>query len=160
MISNSEAEQAAKQIVDSLVDAWNVHDAHAFAAIFAQSADFTNVFGMEARGREAIEQFHRPMFQTMFRDSRLVATDTRIRLIRPDVAALDVRWAMTGARDPDGNEWPDRRGLINMVVTCEQGVWSIETMHNMELAAEEMAEAQKKLQGEEHQPDTVADRRK
>lgn len=146
MQPDPDTQHVAKQIVEPLVSAWNIHDAHAFAAIFAQDSDFTNVFGMEARGREAIEQFHRPIFETIFNTSHLTAISTRVRFIRPDVAAIDVRWEMTGARDPLGHEWPRRRGLINMVATREQDSWSIQAMHNMDLAAEEMAEAQKKLQ--------------
>lgn len=90
--------QAAQQIVDAFVAAWNSHDASAFSAIFAQDADFTNVFGMKATGRSSIEQFHRPIFETMFKDSQLKAAKTQIRPIRSDVAALDIHWSMTGAR--------------------------------------------------------------
>lgn len=146
MTVNTQAEGSVRHLVDSFVDAWNIHDARAFARVFADGADFTNVFAMHARGRETIEEFHRPIFQTMFKDSRLVATETSVRFIRPDVAAVDVRWEMTGARDPMGNEWPLRRGLINLIVTLEGESWSIAVMHNMDLPAEEMAQAQEKIQ--------------
>jgi uncharacterized protein (TIGR02246 family) len=145
-MSSETAEQAIGLLVRSLVDAWNVHDARAFAQAFAPDADFTNVFGMHASGRDAIEQFHAPIFQTMFKDSRLEAMETRIRLIRPDIAAVDVRWSMTGARDPMGKAWPERRGLINMLVTRGDSGWSIAVMHNMDLPSPEMAEAQQKVQ--------------
>ncbi len=145
-MSSESAEQTVGRLVRSLVDAWNVHDARAFAEAFAVDADFTNVFGMHASGRDAIERFHAPIFQTMFKDSRLEATETRIRLIRPDIAAVDVRWSMTGARDPMGKEWPERRGLINLLVTRDGGGWSIAVMHNMDLPSAEMAEALQKVQ--------------
>lgn len=137
---------AVENVVDALVAAWNVHDPGRFAAAFHQDADFTNVFGMRAKGRDAIERFHAPIFETMFRDSQLATTDIQVRLLRPDVAAVDVRWEMTGARDPQGKEWPLRRGLINLVVTCENGDWAIAVMHNMDLPPEELAEAQEELQ--------------
>jgi uncharacterized protein (TIGR02246 family) len=146
MSVHAEPENAVRQLVESFVDAWNVHGARAFARVFADDADFTNVFGMHARGRETIEQFHRPIFQTIFKDSRLAAIETTVRFIRPDVAAVDVRWEMTGARDPMGKEWPLRRGLINLTVVRESESWSIVVMHNMDLPAEEMAQAQAKIQ--------------
>lgn len=139
-------EPAVQAVVESLVEAWNRHDATAFAACFADDADFTNVFGMEAKGRDAIERFHAPVFRTMFRDSCLSATATRVRFLRPDVAAVDARWEMTGARDPRGHEWPLRRGLINLALTHEHGGWSIAVMHNMDLPPEELAEGQAALQ--------------
>lgn len=146
MTNDRQVEHEARKVVASLTAAWNVHDAQAFAANFAQDADFTNVFGMHASGRDAIERFHAPIFETMFKDSRLTATDLRVRPIRADVAAIDMRWEMTGARDPNGNEWPSRRGLINMLVTRNDGDWEIAVMHNMELASDDMAEAQEALQ--------------
>jgi uncharacterized protein (TIGR02246 family) len=146
MSSILESEQAADKIVVAMVRAWNSHDAHAFAAIFARDADFTNVFGMVAQGREAIEGFHAPIFETMFKESRLTATQTQVRPIRPDVAAADVHWEMSGARGPSGDRWPSRCGLMNLVVTREEGIWSIAVMHNMELPANGMADAQAQLQ--------------
>ena len=132
-IENPVDQQAIEQVVRRFEQAWNDHDARAFASVFAEDADFTNVFGMEAHGRTAIEQFHAPMFSTMFKNSRFTPTATRVRFIRPDVAAVDVRWVMSGATDPNGLPWPDRKGLINVVMTRENGEWAILVMHNMDL---------------------------
>jgi uncharacterized protein (TIGR02246 family) len=151
MSSTLEPEQATDKIVAAMVGAWNSHDAHAFAAIFSPDADFTNVFGMVAQGRAEIEGFHRPIFETMFKESRLTALQTRTRPIRPDVAAADVHWEMSGARDPSGGQWPSRRGLMNLLLTCEEGLWSIAVMHNMELPMDGTADAQAHLQ-KRHQP--------
>lgn len=130
----------------SLEGAWNRHDARAFAALFAEDAHFVNVFGMPANGRKAIEEFHAPIFATMFRESRLSLGETKVRFLRPDVAAVDARWEMTGARDPQGNPWPKRRGLLSFVATRRDG-WTFDVAHNMELpATDEMAEAQRAVQ--------------
>jgi uncharacterized protein (TIGR02246 family) len=133
MSESRAARQAIEAIASRLVAAWNRHDATAFAALYAEDADFTNVFGMSAHGRGQIEAFHAPIFRTMFRDSQLNATETRIRFIRPDVAAVDIRWEMTGARDPMGKEWPQRHGLLNLIATEAGGQWAITVLHNMDL---------------------------
>jgi hypothetical protein len=56
--------EADKSAIEALVakfnDAWNRHDAHALAALFAEDADFTNVRGEHAGGRKAIEDMHAP----------------------------------------------------------------------------------------------------
>jgi uncharacterized protein (TIGR02246 family) len=146
MSSTSEAALAAHEIVTAMVHAWNAHDAHAFAAIFARDADFTNVFGMGAEGREEVERFHRPIFETMFKDSCLAAIRMRTRPVRSDVAAVDVHWEMSGACDPAGNQWPNRLGLMSLLITREQGCWAIAVMHNMELPPDGMADGQARLQ--------------
>ncbi|MFZ5789317.1 MAG: SgcJ/EcaC family oxidoreductase [Pseudomonadota bacterium] len=145
MVGQEADEQAVRGIVKALVAAWNRHDARAFAVVFAEDADFTNVFGMHAKGRAEIEGFHLPIFKTMFKDSRLEAVETRIRFLRPDVAAADVLWKMTGAHDANGKEWPDRRGLLNFVATAKGGAWSIDVFHNMDLPEAERAQAQAAL---------------
>jgi uncharacterized protein (TIGR02246 family) len=129
-------EDAIRGVVDRFMEAWNRHDAHAFAALFAEDADFTNVMGMGARGRAKIEEFHASSFLSMFKDSHLTYSDLRVRLIRPDVAMVDVWWRMTGATDRQGKPWPNRKGLVNFVAAKEKGQWEILVMHNQELGEE------------------------
>ena len=139
-------QNAANQIAAAFVETWNRHDAKGFSSIFSPDADFTNVFGMKARGRDEVERFHAPLFATMFRDSRLSITDVSSRQIRSDIATVDLHWSMSGARDPQGNAWPDRNGLISLVIATREDEWLIECMHNMELGDAAAAQAQHELQ--------------
>jgi uncharacterized protein (TIGR02246 family) len=127
-------ENGIKQVLASSAEAWNRHDAKAFSMVFAEDADFTNVVGMSAHGRTEIEKFHAPMFATRFKDTHLTITDVKTRFITPDVAAVDARWEMTGAKGPDGQDIPLRKGLLNFVMTRSSGQWLITVMHNMDLA--------------------------
>jgi uncharacterized protein (TIGR02246 family) len=145
MGTESAAARAIDGIVARIVDAWNRHDPSAFAAAFANDAEFINVFGMVQKGRAEIRAAHAPIFKTMFKDSRLSVTETRVRLIRPDVASVDVKWTMTGARDPRGNPWPQREGLLNWIVTDHDGTWLIDVSHNMDLPSPDLAKAQAAL---------------
>jgi|CZKD01.1.fsa_nt_gi uncharacterized protein (TIGR02246 family) len=111
--------QAIAAVIDRFVDAGNRHDAKAFAAVFTEDADFTNWRGEGASGRAKIEEFHAPMFSTIFKNSHQRYMDIKTRFIRPDVAAVDVHWEMTGATDAQGNPRPDRRGLLSFVMAKE-----------------------------------------
>ncbi len=64
-------EHAIREVMDRFMDAWNRHDAKAFAAVFSEDADFTNWRGTGASGRAKIEAFHAPMFATIFSKSHL-----------------------------------------------------------------------------------------
>ena len=145
MTASKTADQAIDNLARALEAAWNRHDAHALAAIFAEDAEFTNVFGMLAEGRAAIEALHAPLFKTMFTDSHLSVGETRVRLIRADVASVDIKWSMTGARDPHGKPWPERVGLLNWIVTRHGGRWLIDVSHNMDLPSPDLAKAQADL---------------
>jgi len=133
--SKETGENAIHAVINRFVDAWNHHDAKAFAAVFSEDADFTNVRGMGASGRAAIEAFHAPVFATIFSKSHLEYTDIKTRYLRSDIAAVDVRWKMTGAMDPQGNPWPEREGLLNFVMAKSDGRWEITVMHNLEISA-------------------------
>ena len=129
-------EHAIRAVMDRFMDAWNHHDAKAFAAVFAEDADFTNVRGIGASGRQKIEDFHAPVFATIFSKSHQEYTDVKTRFIRPDIAAVDVHWKMTGVIDAQGSPRPDRDGLLNFVMAKNAGRWEILVMHNLDLSAQ------------------------
>jgi len=128
-------EQAIHGVMDGFMDAWNRHDAKAWTALFTEDGDFTNVFGVSASGRPDIEQFHANVFATIFKDSHQKYTGIKIRFIRPDVAAVDVHWEMTGSTSPAGSPVPLRQGLLNFTMTKSHDKWQIVVMHNMNLPA-------------------------
>jgi uncharacterized protein (TIGR02246 family) len=139
MAENEAANRAIQEIVHQLKDGWNRHDAAVFAAPFAEDADFTNVFGVVAKGRARVESSHAVIFRTLFRDSRWTESNVNIRFLRPDVANVDIRWIVTGAYDPEGRPVPVRQGLMNLIVTEEHGRWAIAVFHNQDLPAPERA---------------------
>lgn len=99
------------------------------------------MFGLTVHGRAAIEASHEAIFRAMFKDSTLRVGGLRMRFLRPDVAAVDMRWEMTGASDPHGNDWPKRLGLLNAIATAEAGAWSLRVFHNQDLPPpEQMAQ--------------------
>jgi len=132
----SKDETAIHDVVTRFMNAWNQHDVHAFSLVFAETADFTNVKGAGASGRAAIEAFHAPLFQSLFKDSHQTGTVKSLRFIKPDVAAVDVLWEMTGSTDRAGVPIRLRKGLLNFVMTKQGEQWSILVMHNMDLPVE------------------------
>ena len=126
-------EQAITEVLERFTEAWNTHDAKAYAALFAENADFTNVFGQSFHGRETIEAQHAKIFASMFKDSRITSMNSTVRLIDQLFASVDVIWTMSGAVDMKGNSWADRKGLMSLVMKSENEVWSILIMHNMDL---------------------------
>ena len=118
--------------MDRLMDAWNHHDAKAFAGIFSEDADFANRRGTGARGRAKIEEFHAPRLATVCSQSHQEYTETKTRL-RPDVAAVAVRSKMTGAIDAQANPRPQRDGLLSLGNSAGQR--EIAVMHNLDISA-------------------------
>ena len=95
-------ELAVRTLVDGLVAGWNAQDGTAFARQFAADADFTNVMGLHAKGRDVIARGHDEIFATLFKGTTLTATVEQIRFLRPDVAVASVVLAL---RQKDGTPW-------------------------------------------------------
>jgi uncharacterized protein (TIGR02246 family) len=55
---------AIESLISSIVGAANSNNVKASAAVFAEDAEFTNVFGQAAKGRTAVEEFHAPFFRS------------------------------------------------------------------------------------------------
>ncbi len=127
--------EGIRKVLADFIEAWNKHDAKSFSMAFAEDADFTNVRGKSAHVRAEVEKFHAPRFATKFKDTHLKITETKIRFIEPDVAAVDAWWEMAGAKNREGQNIPLRRGLLNFVMTTEDDKWFITVMHNMDLPA-------------------------
>lgn len=135
LTGNAKDEEGIRKVLTDFIEAWNKHDAKAFSMVFAEDADFTNVRGTGAHGRTEVEKFHAPLFATRFKDTNQKMTKNKIRFIKPDVAAVDAWWEMIGAKGPEGQDAPLRKGLLNFVMTKEGDKWFITVMHNMDLPA-------------------------
>lgn len=131
---------ALQKLVTRVSDALNTKDTKMFGSCFTQDGEFTNPVGMQAKGRAQIEAFHAPMFSPTrtphtpsFHQARFTVLGATFRLIRPDVASVDVRWKQEGALDPEGAPWGTRTGLLSWVAVREGDVWRIAVWHNQEL---------------------------
>jgi len=137
---SSETDQSAiEAVIVQFMDAWNQHNAHAFAALFAEDADFTNWRGTHARGRKAVEELHAPLFTgAVFKDSRQTCRLRSVRFLKPDIAIADIDWEMTGAGAAEGITRPPRKGLLDWALVKTNGRWLIAVMHNTDFSARAM----------------------
>ena len=131
---------ALTALVDRFSTAVNAKDAAALAACFTEDGEFTNPVGMTEKGRAAIQAFHAMLFAPVrqpntpsFYYARLKVLSSNLRMVRPDVASVDVRWQQDGAIAPDGSPWGTRTGILSWVAVRDHGAWLVAVWHNMEL---------------------------
>lgn len=130
---SSADEAAIRQVVQQVQDGWNARDGKAFAAPFAPDADYVNVRGERAQGREAIEKGHTAIFTTIYKDSHNVGTVKSIRFLRPDVAIVHAEWNLEFRA---GGETRKGHAMNTMVMTKDGGKWSIAAFHNTPIQAQ------------------------
>ena len=110
-------------------EAWNRHDARAYAALFTDDGDVVNVVGWWWKGRSDIETNLTGAFSVVFRDSTLKITDVQVRFLASDVAVAHVRWSMEGSKTPPGIPEP-REGIQIQVLQKRDSAWRIAAFQN------------------------------
>jgi uncharacterized protein (TIGR02246 family) len=124
---------AAKAVAAGFVDDWNSHDMKSFGELFAENADFVNVIGLWWRGRAEIQKAHEAIHATRMKNSHLVATETAVRVLRPGVAVIHVRWELTGDTGIDGVTLPPRLGILSLVTVKTGSKWLIASAQNTDV---------------------------
>ena len=94
-------EQLLQGILQQIETAWNRYDSVSLAAVFAEDANFIQIFGGQLDGRAAIEAAHRHIFETIYRGSHASFVLRSIRFLRPDVAVV---FARAHVKFKEGNE--------------------------------------------------------
>lgn len=122
-------EGAIRQLQARQQDAWNRHDAKAYAALFTDDGDVVNVVGWWWKGPREIERQLTAAYAVAFRDSRLTIVDTEVRFVAGDVAIAHVRWTMEGAKTPPPIPEP-RQGIQMQVLQKRGSVWRIAAFQN------------------------------
>jgi len=122
-------ESAIRDLVGSRQQqAWNQHNARAYAGLFAADGDVVNVVAWWWKGRAEIESNLTRMFSSTFRESTLTFTQVDVRFLTADIAIAHARWTMTGAHMPGVPE--PREGLQTLTVQKRSGEWLIVAFHN------------------------------
>ena len=131
MPSNMDTDSAAiKQCVAAWEDAWNHHDAHATAMRYVEDGDFSSTTGIPSHGWKALEDHYNEIFTTFLKDAHRTDTVKSIRFLTPEIDSVDIDWQMTGAKTRDGQDAPNRKGLLTWIVSKQRsGQWMITIYH-------------------------------
>jgi uncharacterized protein (TIGR02246 family) len=122
-------ESEIRQLQSRQQDAWNRHDAKAYAALFTEDGDVVNVVGWRWRGQGEIERQLTAAYVVVFHESRLTITDVEIGFLARDIAIAHVRWTMEGAKTPPSIPEP-KQGIQIQVLHKRRGAWRIAAFQN------------------------------
>jgi uncharacterized protein (TIGR02246 family) len=127
---DSEQDKAdIRNLEDQQADAWNRHDAKAYAGLFKEDGDCVNVVGWWWKGRAEIEKKLSDAYLFVFKESALTIKDVDVKFLSADLAVAHVRWTMTGARTPKGIPEP-QQGIQTQLLQKESGKWQIAAFQN------------------------------
>lgn len=127
--ASSADEKAIRDLETQQQEAWNKHDAKAYAHLFTEDGDCVNVLGWWWKGRREIEQKLTAAYAFVFKESVLAITNVDVKFVTPDVAVAHVRWTMVGAKTPDGVPKP-QQGIQTQTLHKNDGKWLIAAFQN------------------------------
>ena len=116
------------QVVERLEVAWNNYDSVAWAALFAEDADFIHILGGHLHGRDAVEQGHRQIFDTIYKGSRNSYTVEGVRFVGPEVAIVFIRAHLKWYRSGTEQNIDARPTLV--AHKKDSGQWEIVAFQN------------------------------
>jgi len=126
---NNAAEAGVARLLRVFVDGWNAGSGGRLAEAFAADADFTNVMGLRARGRDVIARGHDEILSGFFKGTRAAGQVDAIRFARPDVAIVEATLTLERA---DGRRVRGpARSKVKYVAVRSAEAWSIVSFTNM-----------------------------
>ncbi|MGN6583898.1 MAG: SgcJ/EcaC family oxidoreductase [Rhizobiaceae bacterium] len=125
---------------EAFQSAWNLHDMEAFGLLFDDDATFVNRFGHYVRGVHEIIALHRPIHETIYRDSTLENELIDVVPLAVGVAITHF-WSRltTGSAHPAGAHTVDT--LILAVLALRDGIWRFRAVENVTLTNPRTGEA-------------------
>jgi len=125
--------EAVDQLLGELAGAWNAGDARAYGARFCPDATITNTDGTLDLGRDEFVRHAEEAFQGVLAGTRLSLAVRKLRLVRPDVAVVDLDLRISGV--PGG----ELRTSLMLVLVEEDDRWWITAQHNVKQSAGDLA---------------------
>jgi uncharacterized protein (TIGR02246 family) len=91
-----DADADIRALIAEQAEAWNRHDAKAWASRFVPSAEFINILGTPFSGKPAIEEITTRIFASIFKASHDSVSVQKIVWVSPDVAVAHYEHAVSG----------------------------------------------------------------
>ena len=117
--------EAVDQLLGEIAEAWNTGDARAYGARYRPDGTFTNTDGTLDLGRDEFVRHAEEAFQGVLAGTRLSLAVRKLRLVRPDVAVVDLDLRISGV--PGG----ELRTSLMLVLVAENDRWWITAQHNV-----------------------------
>lgn len=119
-----------QQALTDLAAAWNKGDATAYGALFTDDADYITFFGLHLKGRQAIEDSHRHLFEGPMKGSQMSGADgTDIRLLSTDVALVVSNGGGTTV-NADAAPDPERQSVVTFTAVRAGEGWLFSSFQN------------------------------
>ncbi|HEY9401160.1 MAG TPA: SgcJ/EcaC family oxidoreductase [Pyrinomonadaceae bacterium] len=125
---NAADESAVRALSQKCVEGWNKGSGEAFAAQFAEDADYVVVNGMHIKGRRQNAAAHQQIFDTFYKGTRLWVQVKSVRFLRPDIALMHTVSRVLKPGESDAS--PEPEAIQTWTVSKHGNEWLVDAFHN------------------------------
>jgi len=142
-MAQAAVDEAVDQLLRELAEAWNAGDAQAYGSRYRPDATVTNTNGTLDLGRDEFVHTAEEAFQGALAGTKLWLAVRKLRLVRPDVAVVDLDLRISGlpVPPPEASNGPggELRTSLMLVLVEEDDRWWITAQHNVKQSAGDLA---------------------
>lgn len=124
-----------EHILNRFEEYWNHKDVSKMVSLFTEDAEFTDIMGQIALGREKIEKMHEIVFEKVMKKAVLSNHILYIREVASDTVMVTCQWKTVGHTNPQGENMPDRKGMMQIILSSVNGDWLISLVQNFDFTA-------------------------
>ncbi len=118
-------ENAVKDVIEAHYKAWNQHDTKKMAALYASDGDLRTSLNEVGKNRAEIEKIYSTEHSKMFKEAHIDKTIKSIRMVKPDIAFVDVESTVTGMQTQDKNKYAPLHHRVVFLLVKREGSWKI-----------------------------------
>ena len=126
-------EQAIQKVVIDFEKAFNAKDAKKTAQFWTEDGEFVTYQGKLLHGHQEVEDYFQNTFIQFYQTANNKLFTPTVKFLKPNIAAVDVKWEITGRTDADGNILPTMKGIMVWTMSKKKRRWLIKIMHNVSL---------------------------
>jgi uncharacterized protein (TIGR02246 family) len=125
---SAEDEAAIQQLFQRMMDAWAAGDAVAYGEIFTEDADYVAFDGVNQKGRTAIIDGHKPLFERFVKGSRLTGGLVSLRQLAPGMVLVHGVGSILDAGRTTPK--PERLSSQTLLAVKQGDAWRFTAFHN------------------------------
>lgn len=132
---NAADEFAIRDLIQKCAVGWNKGSGEAFAAQFAEDADFVVVNGMHIKGRRQNAAAHQQIFDTFYRGTRLWIQITSVRFLRADISLVHTISRVLKPEESGASPAPEN--IQTWTISKHGHAWLVDAFQNTSIQRQE-----------------------
>lgn len=133
VISNSDTEEILN-IIEQFQSTWSKKDISGMMSLFTEDAEFTDIIGQIARGKDMVKLMHEQVFQHVMKGAVLNIYSVYMREVGNDLILVTGKWNTEKHEDFEGKEMPLREGVIQFMCKKQGSEWKISLVYNTDMS--------------------------